>query len=33
MDNRMPMRVFGVDGDGTIAAAIRGAEVGTSVVP
>jgi len=33
MDNRMPMRVFGIDGDGTIAAAIRGAEVGTPVRP
>jgi uridylate kinase len=33
MDNQMPMRVFGIDGNGTIAAAIRGAEVGTSVRP
>jgi uridylate kinase len=33
MDNRMPMRVFGIDGDDTIASAIRGAEVGTSVRP
>ncbi|MDQ1512304.1 MAG: uridylate kinase [Microbacteriaceae bacterium] len=33
MDNRMPMRVFGIDGDDTIAAAIRGVEVGTSVSP
>jgi uridylate kinase len=33
MDNHMPMRVFGIEGDGTIAAAIRGSEVGTSVRP
>jgi uridylate kinase len=33
MDNRMPMRVFGIDGDDTITEAIRGAEVGTTVRP
>jgi uridylate kinase len=31
MDNGMPMRVFGIDGDDTITQAIRGAEVGTAV--
>lgn len=31
MDNRMPMRVFGIDGDGDIAAAIRGEDLGTLV--
>ncbi len=33
MDNAMPMRVFGIDGDDTITRAILGAEVGTSVHP
>jgi uridylate kinase len=31
MDNGMAMRVFGIEGDDSIAAAIRGAEVGTVV--
>ena len=31
MDNDMSMRVFGIDGSGTVAAAIRGADVGTVV--
>jgi uridylate kinase len=31
MDNGMPMRVFGVGGDGSIAAAIAGDEIGTRV--
>jgi uridylate kinase len=31
MDNGMPMRVFGIDGDDTITRAILGDEVGTSV--
>jgi uridylate kinase len=33
MDNGMGMRVFGIDGDGTVAQAIRGADVGTTVTP
>ena len=31
MDNGMAMRVFGIEGDDSIDAAIRGAEVGTLV--
>ena len=31
MDNRMPMRVFGMDGDGALAKAILGEPVGTLV--
>jgi mycothiol synthase len=33
MDNGMPMRVFGIEGDDTITQAIRGADVGTTVRP
>src|SRR6059058_2405739 len=33
MDNGMPMRVFGIDGDDTLTRAILGAEVGTAVFP
>ena len=31
MDNGMVMRVFGMQGDGNIAAAIRGEKIGTTV--
>jgi hypothetical protein len=31
MDNGMPMRVFGVGGDGALEAAIRGDAIGTRV--
>jgi uridylate kinase len=31
MDNGMPMRVFGVDGEDSLAAAIRGDSIGTRV--
>ena len=33
MDNKMPMRVFGMQGKGNVTEAIRGAQIGTTVTP
>lgn len=33
MDNKMPMRVFGMQGKGNVTEAIRGAKIGTTVTP
>jgi len=31
MDNKMPMRVFGMQGEGTVASALKGEKIGTLV--